>query len=173
MILCPYCDAENIEGADVCDECQLSLTDLSLRPPATDVERGLLRDRIASLKPNPPLAVGPSEPIGKVLRTMIDRGVGCIVVTEGGRLLGIFSERDALMRLNVDAAKMATRPVSEVMTVNPATLRTRDKIAFALHRMNVGGFRHVPILDEEDRLVGVISIRDILKYLTARRAVQG
>ena len=76
------------------------------------------------------------------------------------------------MRLNVDAAKMADRPVSAVMTVNPATLRARDKIAFALHRMNVGGFRHIPILDDDDQLVGVISIRDILRvsHRTPRRA---
>ena len=170
MILCPYCDAENIEGADVCEECQHSLTDLSLRPPASEVERGLLRDRIESLNPNKPLSVGPDVTIGEVLKTMVARGVGCMMIVEGDRLLGIFSERDAMMRLNVDAAKMADRPVSEVMTVNPATLRERDKIAFALQRMNVGGFRHVPILDSEDRLVGVISIRDILRYLTARRS---
>ncbi|HYO23497.1 MAG TPA: CBS domain-containing protein [Lacipirellulaceae bacterium] len=169
MILCPYCDAENIEGADACEGCGLALGDLSLRPPATEVERGLLRDRIASLNPKAPLAVGPDEPIGRVLTTMVERGVGCMMVVEGDRLLGIFSERDAMMRLNVDAARLADRPVSELMTIDPATLRTRDKIAFALHRMNVGGFRHVPILDEEDRLVGVISIRDILRYLTSRR----
>jgi CBS domain-containing protein len=168
MMLCPYCGAENIEGSDLCDQCQNSLTDLFLRPPATDVERGLLRDRIESLKPKAPLSVGPDTPIGEVLKTMMARGVGCIMVVDGDRLLCIFSERDAVMRLNVDAARMAARPVSEVMTVNPATLRARDKIAFALHRMNVGGFRHLPILDDEDKLIGVVSIRDILRYLTDR-----
>lgn len=173
MILCPFCDAENIEGADVCDECQAPLTDLSLRAPATEVERGLLRDRIESLWPKTPISVGADAPIGEVLKTMMTRGVGCIMVVEGDRLLGIFSERDATMRLNVDAAKMMDRPVSEVMTVNPATLRARDKIAFALHRMNVGGFRHIPILDDDDRLVGVISIRDILRFLTDRHASRG
>jgi CBS domain-containing protein len=170
MILCPYCDAENIEGADVCAECQLPLTDLSLKAPASDVERGLLRDRIESLRPKTPISVGPDETIGAALKTMIARRVGCLTVVEGNRLLGIFSERDAMMRLNVDAAKMANQPISEVMTVDPATLRSRDKIAFALHRMNVGGFRHIPILDDHERLIGVISIRDILQYLTAHKS---
>jgi CBS domain-containing protein len=173
MILCPYCDAENIEGADLCAECQLPLTDLSLKAPASEVERGLLRDRIESLRPKMPLSVGPDVTIGEALRTMLARGIGCMMIVEGDRLLGLFSERDAMMRLNVDAARLADRPISEVMTVNPATLRSRDKIAFALHRMNVGGFRHIPILDEDDRLVGVISIRDILRYLTDRRAARG
>jgi CBS domain-containing protein len=170
MILCPYCDAENIEGADVCAECELPLADLSLKAPASDVERGLLRDRIESLKPCTPISVGPDETIGSALKTMMSRGVGCLPVVEGDRLLGIFSERDAMMRLNVDAPKMADRPISEVMTVDPATLRARDKIAFALHRMNVGGFRHIPILDDDQRLIGVISIRDILRYLTAHKS---
>ena len=98
MILCPYCDAENIEGADVCAECELPLTDLSLKAPASDVERGLLRDRIESLKPCTPISVGPDETIGSALKTMMSRGVGCLPIVEGGRLLGIFSERDAMMR---------------------------------------------------------------------------
>jgi CBS domain-containing protein len=172
MILCPHCGAENFEGSDLCDQCQHSLMDLSLRPLATEVERGLLRDRIETLQPNAPLTVSPDTTVGEVLRMMIDRRVGCIMIVEGDRLLGIFSERDALMRVNVDAAKFAARPVSDVMTVNPATLRARDKIAYALNRMNVGGFRHLPILDNDDKLVGVISIRDILRYLTERQSVR-
>lgn len=171
MITCPFCGAENTEGADLCDECEHSLTSVGLREPASAVERGLLKDRIDVLRPRKPYTVAPDATVGETLKFMIERGVGCLVVVEGDRLLGIFSERDALLRLNVDAAKMADRPISEVMTVNPATLKSRDKIAYALHRMNVGGFRHVPILDDDGRLVGVISIRDILSYLTERSAV--
>ena len=58
------------------------------------------------------------------------------------------------------------------MTADPVTLETNDKIAFALHKMNVGGYRHVPILFH-GKLAGVISIRDILRYLTERIAVGG
>jgi CBS domain-containing protein len=101
---------------------------------------------------------------------MVADRMGCaVVIDEDKKLLGIFTERDALLRLNVDAARMAHKPVSSVMTANPATLKARDKIAFAIHRMNVGGFRHIPILDDADRLVGVISIRGILAYLTERQ----
>jgi CBS domain-containing protein len=170
MILCPACGSENLDGADLCDQCQLSLTDLSLPQASTALELGLLKDRIEILKPRPPLMVRPETPVGEVLKQMVADRMGCAAVTDdSGRLLGIFTERDALMRLNVDAAKMASKPVSSVMTTNPATLRARDKIAYALHRMNVGGFRHIPILDDEEKLVGVISIRGILAYLTERQ----
>jgi CBS domain-containing protein len=169
MILCPACGSENIEGSDLCDQCQHSLTDLSLPQASTAVERGLLQDRIDILKPRPPIVVGPDASVGEVLKRMVAERIGCAIVTdENQRLLGIFTERDALLRLNVDAARMAHKPVRELMTANPATLRIRDKIAYALHRMHVGGFRHIPILDDDERLVGVISIRGILAYLTER-----
>jgi CBS domain-containing protein len=169
MILCPACGSENIEGSDLCDQCQYSLTDLSMPQASTALESGLLKDRIEILKPRPPLTVSPETPVGDVLKRMVADRMGCAaVIDENRRLLGIFTERDALVRLNVDAARMAGKPVSSVMTTNPATLRARDKIAFALHRMNVGGFRHIPILDDEEKLVGVISIRGILQYLTER-----
>ncbi|RIK77686.1 MAG: hypothetical protein DCC67_12395 [Planctomycetota bacterium] len=169
MILCPACGSENLDGADECAECLHSLTDLSLPRAMTAVERGLLDDRIAALNPRTPVTVGPDAPVSEVLQKLINDRLGCVVVVDSQqRLLGIFTERDALMRLNVDAAKLAARPISSVMTVSPATLRMRDKIAFALHRMHVGGYRHVPILDDQDRLAGVISIRGILAYLTER-----
>lgn len=171
MIECPFCGAEVIPGADVCEACEHSLADVGSDEPATRMERSLLQDRIAILEPKAPVAVRPETPIGDVLRQMSGASVGCVmVVDEQDTLLGIFSERDVLMRINVDAAAMAQRPIASVMTARPETLRLKDKIAYALHRMDVGGYRHIPILDDADRLVGVISIRDILAYLTARGA---
>ena len=141
---------------------------MGLPQPTSAIERGLLRDRIEVLKPKKPAAVAPETPISEVLKTMISQSIGCVLIVDGqNRVLGIFSERDALMRVNVDFARLAARPVSTVMTPNPETLRVQDKIAFALHRMNVGGFRHVPVTDG-GKLAGVISIRDILAYLTAQ-----
>jgi CBS domain-containing protein len=101
---------------------------------------------------------------------MVNETIGCVMVVDGEQLVGIFSERDALMKLNVDAAKFFTKPISQFMTQRPVTLETSDKIAFALQKMNVGGYRHLPILFD-GKLAGVISIRDILRYLTERIAV--
>lgn len=172
MLICPACGCENLEGADACEQCQAPLTELSLPQATTPVERALLHDRIEILKPRPPVCFPPESPIGEVLRRMIAERVGCAaIVDDQQRLLGIFTERDALLRLNVEVDRLRHKPVSSVMTSNPTTLRARDKIAFALHRMNVGGFRHVPIIDDNSRLVGVISIRGILAYLTEQSPV--
>ncbi len=73
------------------------------------------------------------------------------------------------MKLNTDAPKLLNHPISQFMTSGPVTLETNDKIAYALHKMNLGGYRHIPILFQ-GKLAGVISIRDILRYLTERIA---
>jgi CBS domain-containing protein len=168
-VLCPYCDAENIEGADECEACGEALTELSRRIPATTVEADLLRDRIERLWPKSPSTVAPETPVGDVLKKMVEETIGCVMIVDGGKLVGIFSERDALMKLNTEAPKLLSRPISQFMTPDPVTLETNDKIAYALHKMNVGGYRHIPILFEGS-LAGVISIRDILRYLTERIA---
>jgi len=169
MIICPYCEAENIEGADECGDCNQPLSEMSIRVPATSVEADLLRDRIERLWPKTPSTVPSDMPVGQVLKKMVDETIGCVMVVDQGELVGIFSERDALMKLNVDAAKFFSKPISQFMTQQPVTLATNDKIAFALHKMNVGGYRHIPILFN-GKLAGVISIRDILRYLTERIA---
>jgi CBS domain-containing protein len=169
MIICPYCDAENIEGADSCVECEASLTELSVPVQASGVESDLMRDRIERLWPKTPSKVTLDTPVRTVLKKMVDEEIGCVMVVDKDNLVGIFSERDALMKLNTDAAKFMDRPISQFMTPSPVTLETSDKIAFALQKMNVGGYRHVPILFA-GKLAGVISIRDILRYLTERIA---
>jgi CBS domain-containing protein len=169
MIICPYCGAENIEGADECDDCHQPLTSMSVRVPASSVESDLLRDRIEKLWPKSPSTVPHDMPVGRVLEKMVAQTIGCVMVMDGEQLVGIFSERDALMRLNVDTPRLAKKPISQFMTASPVTLETSDKIAYALHKMNVGGYRHLPILFN-GKLAGVISIRDILRYLTERIA---
>lgn len=170
MIICPFCGSENLEGADLCDDCQHSLTDLSMPMPSTAVEQGLLNDRIEILHPKKPSTVSPQSPVDEVLQRMTAESIGCVIVVEGDQVRGIFSERDALLRLGADVANFAGRPIESVMTPDPVTLRAEDKIAFALHKMHVGGYRHIPIL-ADGKLTGVISIRDILFYLAERIGV--
>jgi len=170
MIACPLCGFENTEGADICNDCQHSLTDLSHPAFDTPVERGLMKDRIEALSPKAPLTVTPQTTIGDVLQQMITASIGCVMIVDGDELLGIFSEYDALHKVNTDAAQLAQRPISSVMTPDPVTLEAKDKIAFALHKMHVGGYRHLPIMTQ-DKLTGVISIRDILGYLSERIGV--
>jgi CBS domain-containing protein len=170
MIACPFCGSENTEGSDICNDCQHSLTDLSHPSFETPVERGLMKDRIETLSPKTPYTVSPQTSIGEVLNQMTSASIGCVMIADGDALLGIFSEYDALMKVNTDAAQMAARPISTVMTSDPVTLEATDRIAYALHKMHVGGYRHLPIMTK-GKLSGVVSIRDILNYLAVRIGV--
>ena len=172
MIPCPACGHENLEGADSCAECGHSLTDLSHPQPRSTVERGLMKDRIELLEPRKPLTVAPDDTIGSVLQKMVAEKIGCVMVMEGDSLAGIFTEFDALMKVNTNVKSMMDRPISSVMTTKPVTLNIENKIAYALHQMHVGGYRHLPILSN-GKLVGVSSIRDILNYLAQRLVPAG
>ena len=171
MVLpCPYCDSDVIEGADTCDACGQPLTESHLPVPATAVERALLTDRVKLFQGRQPLTVSPAATVRDVLRMMADNKVGCVLVAEQGKMAGIFTERDALLKLGEKAAEFGNRPISEFMTSKVESLPPTAKIAFALHRMDMGGYRHVPVIDEQNNTVGIFSVRDILSYLTKKLA---
>lgn len=173
MTQCPYCGHENIPGDDVCAECQHSLSEFHLPSPASEVERALLSDRVGELQPNTPLVVSSGTPVGEVLKILVDHEIGCLLVEDDGALVGIFSERDSLIKIGADVEQRRGEPVSKFMTPAPETLKATAKVAFAVQRMDLGGYRHVPIVNEHGKTEGVISVRDILRYLTSKMHAQG
>lgn len=167
MLTCPLCGYENIDGVDTCEKCESSLYEMSKPEPHSPEERHILKDRLYILAPRRAITVWTDTPVGDVLQTLVKHGVGCVVVKRDEEIAGIFTERDALMRLNVEAEDFADQPISNFMTPNPQTLEITDRIAFALHKMDVGGYRHIPVLTD-GRLTGVISLRDILRYVSGQ-----
>jgi CBS domain-containing protein len=168
LLPCPYCDHEVIAGADSCDACGQPLTESHLPVPATPVERSLLTDRVRLFQGRAPLVVSPTMPVREVLRLLVDNKVGCVVVAEQGKMVGIFSERDVLLKLGERAGELGSRPVAEFMTKKVESLPPTAKIAFAVHRMDQGGYRHVPIVNDKGEAAGIFSVRDILSYLTRK-----
>ena len=166
---CPFCGCENIPGSDQCQHCEQPLDFLSARLPQSDVERGLLRDKVQLIATRRPLIVKPDQPVAQVLQQMSEENVGCVVVAVDGAVAGIFTERDALVRLNVEAADLGRLPVKQFLTPSPETIEGDAEIAFALQKMDVGGYRHLPVVDQ-GRVVAVISIRDILQYISSHLA---
>ena len=166
MLVCPLCGADDIiSGVDSCEHCMQPLTDMFIQVPRFSVEADLLRDTVEEIPSQPLAEVSPQTTVGEALQKMVEEGVGCTLVCEEGELVGVFTERDALLKIGADAPRHREDPVSRHMTPNPATLAVGDKIAFALHKMDLGGYRHLPIMNGQ-RVSSLISIRGILKYLT-------
>jgi CBS domain-containing protein len=100
--------------------------------------------------------------VSEAARWMRGRRVGAILVVENEQLVGIFTERDALFRVLAEKRDGSTTTLSDVMTANPTAIRTSDSFPMALHLMHEGRFRHVPVVDDAGRPVGIISSRDAM-----------
>jgi CBS domain-containing protein len=116
------------------------------------------------LPPGGPTHIGPEQTVADAVAVMRRDDVGCVLVCEGPRLLGIFTERD-LMRRVLAAGKPLTTPVSACMTPYPVTVHPKESISSAIRRMEEGGYRHLPMVDEAFRPLGVLSVKQIVHYL--------
>jgi CBS domain-containing protein len=132
-------------------------------------DAGVLLEPLRTLPVRRALTLRPSDSVTDAVRLMQAEHRGCVVVTDDGtdasRLIGIFTERDVLLRIVDRGKNPATLPLAAVMTSDPEVLSIRDKIAHALNKMSVGGFRHVPVVDEHHHPVFVVSVRDIVEFL--------
>lgn len=158
---CPSCGLANIQGADECESCQEPLTDIpALAAPSKGMERRVIVGTVADLSPQPANVVSATRSLGEAIEAMRAAKVGCVLVTEEGRLKGVLSEREVLMK--GETALQA--PVSEVMRANPTVLRDDDQVAEAFNRMAMSGHLHVPV-QNRDGAYSVVSARDLLRYL--------
>jgi CBS domain-containing protein len=132
-----------------------------------DVGRQILETPIAEVKKAATVSVPADAPMSKALELMRKKKVSALVVVERKRtrrLVGIFTERDLVNRA-LAVKGYARAPVSRFMTASPETLRAKDSVAYALNKMSVGRFRHVPLVDEAGKPTGMISIRDIADFI--------
>ncbi|MCI0395588.1 MAG: CBS domain-containing protein [Chloroflexi bacterium] len=97
---------------------------------------------------------------------MNNHNIGCLLVTdEDGRLIGIFTERDVLTRVACQVEDLTQAVVGQYMTPDPHALSAKMSIKHALHLMSIHGFRHLPLVDDENRPQGVLSFRDVVHHL--------
>jgi CBS domain-containing protein len=126
--------------------------------------RNLRIDSVARLQPTPPWAVEGDRPVAEAIDLMRREKTGCLLVTQGGRLTGIFSERDLLTRV-LAPGRSGDTPTAACMTPNPATVHPKDSVRTAIQRMEKGGYRNLPVVDDDDRPVGILSAGRVVHYL--------
>ena len=129
-----------------------------------DLARNLKIDSVSRLHPTHPLSIGPTQTVADAVAAMRRDEVGCVLVCKEGRVVGVFTERD-LMRRVLAAGKAMATPVAECMTANPVVVSPKEPIAAAVRRMEEGGYRHLPVVDEGGHVVGILSVKRIVHYL--------
>jgi CBS domain-containing protein len=162
--MCPACGYENLTGAEVCDNCGAEIFGHDVPTQAPAFHGRLLGEHLTELSAPDPATVSPETPVVDAIHRMQSDGVDCLLVVSDGRLVGIFTDRDAVL-------KVAGKPtdgaqVRDFMTPDPVVLRHDDPIAVAIHKMAVGGFRHIPIV-EDGAPTGVVTARDVFHHLAA------
>jgi CBS domain-containing protein len=131
-----------------------------------EIRGALFDDTLAVLSPREPACIPEHVSVQEAVNAMVARHqAGVVVVNAAGRITGIFTERDVLLRVVDRGLDAARTPVGSVMTRDPQALGMDDRVARALHCMSVAGYRTVPIVDAEMRPVGVITATDVMRWL--------
>lgn len=130
--------------------------------PALEVKD--LRRSLRSLM-KPAITVEIDTMIRDAIHLMQTKRIGCVLVTSHNKLLGIFTERDVLKKIVGSSFDLRSTPITELMTIHPQALNEDDTIAYALNFMDLGGYRHIPIVNDAFEPVGLVSVKDIISYL--------
>jgi CBS domain-containing protein len=135
-------------------------------PGSPDLESVLANESVGSAASHPALVVDASAPLAEVLQQMREENRGAALVVSNAMLAGIFTERDVLMKVAGQPLDLEHTAVSQLMTIDPVTLPVEASVAFALNKMLIEGFRHIPLVDDQNRPIAVVSMRDLIDYLS-------
>ena len=120
---------------------------------------------VGELSPRPHARVSVDDAMWKVVAEMSAKGRGAVLVEDDGALVGIFTERDLLNRVDYSDALWSHVVVRDVMTPHPMVIRPDDSLSEALRRLTQGHRRHLPVVDDRGHVLGLISVRDILTHI--------
>ncbi len=121
----------------------------------------MLNDRISTLPLTPPVTVEAGTSVGDVVELTRRRNVGCVLVYAGSRLEGIITERDILLKV-VARAVGYDEPVEKFMTRDPVVLSPDKTVGDAVNLMIEKNFRHIPVVRDDGRAHGIVSIKDVI-----------
>jgi CBS domain-containing protein len=134
-------------------------------PGPSDLESVLFGEMLKDAADKPPLIAEPSTSIHDVVQLMRDNRRGVVLIAEQGKLVGIFTERDVLLKIAGTRVDLQRTPVRGFMTPDPDALPADSSIAYAINKMVAEGYRHIPLVDEAGHPIGVVSMRDLIEHI--------
>ena len=129
------------------------------------LERALATEPVSAIQAQPFVTIPPQTTVEEAMTKLVDLSIACLLVEEDGKLLGVFSERDALNKVALEYEQVKGRPIREFMTSSPIYVFNTDSSAAALSVMAATGYRHVPVVDLNHRIVGVVSPQRVASFL--------
>ena len=130
------------------------------------VEEALAEQSVESIMHQPFATIPADTSVSVAMHKLSAFHIACLMVEEDGKLVGVFSHRDVLDRVALEYDEVKDQCVREVMTSNPVYIYDTDPAAAALSVMAVSGYRHVPIVDSGERIVGIVSPQRVTAFLT-------
>lgn len=129
------------------------------------LERALAEEKVLAIQHQPFATIAPDCPVREAIKTLAYQHVACLLVEQEGRLVGVFSDRDVLNKVALEYDEVKDKPIGELMTTDPVFVYESDCSAAALSVMAVSGFRHVPITNLEEKVVGIVSPQRVATFL--------
>jgi CBS domain-containing protein len=133
-----------------------------------EVEAALAELPVEQIQMSPLSMIDADDRVSDAVSQLADYHIACLMVMEGDRLVGVFTERDVLMKLADCYEGWSDRPVREFMTPAPVTILENDRVSTAICVLAVQGYRHVPVLDDDRSVVGIVSPNRVLDFLQRR-----
>lgn len=130
-----------------------------------ELDADVFEQPLSVLCRRPAISVDTDATVERAMELMREQRIGAVLVTRDDKLVGILTERDLLMKVGLDGEAWRKRSVTELMTANPDTLMPDDAVKFAMNRMQVGGYRHVPVVDEQGKPLHLVSLRDVSRFV--------
>lgn len=129
------------------------------------LEQALAEETVEVVETTPYASVSPDMPVHQAIEKLASLSVACLVVEEQGKLIGVFTDRDALDKVALEHDKISQGPVRKVMTANPVYVYDSDCLGALFTVMAVGGHRHVPVLGGDGKVLGIASPQRVVEYL--------
>lgn len=130
------------------------------------VDHRFLARSLGLLNPPAPIIIPDYTSVREAIALLRDNKLGGVLIKDHtSKIIGMFTERDVVTKVSLTDIDLERTPITGVMTKNPQTAQMTTTVAFALNMMSQGGYRHIPIVDEEGYPVGFISVKNIVDYI--------
>lgn len=162
-----HLDTEQTEG-DLVEELTLVESDEISRETLEELnlQHGQFDAKLKEIDLNPIEKIDYKETVSSALDIMQKNKYSSVLIMDEEELLGILTEKDFIVHLGTDLIECLDKPITDFMTKNPFTLSTNDTVKTAIEVLTRKNFRHIPLVDENNKAIHLLSITDILKYIS-------